>query len=77
MHNEESMFNYIFKTCPVCGENFICRDKKAWSFKRNGHLICSWHCLRKFDSMSAAEQKKIIDAATKKRKKANNNEGKN
>ena len=37
------------RKCPVCGKVFILVDDD-WAYKRGGKPLCSWSCLRAYES---------------------------
>lgn len=49
---DEDFPQYHPMICPVCGNEFNCRDLKNWVYKiyDNGYKkVCSYHCMREYE----------------------------
>ena len=58
--------SYQDRKCPQCGKEFFVWNAEDWVYRRNGRALCSWHCVRAFDSGGNVrrmnEREKVIQA---------------
>ena len=50
---------FIDKTCPICGKNFIPAGQHMYRDARNDNLVCSWTCMLKSERMNEVKSNEL------------------